>query len=63
LSFGEDFGALEGGEQHFVIQAFHGSLGFIRLFMYIPWAAQFILTFPTPKVLKETRFKILEVEP
>ena len=61
LSFGENFGALKGGEQHFVIQAFRKSVDLIRTFMYIPWLAKFILNFPPPKALKESRFKVLQV--
>jgi len=52
---------MKGGEQHFIIKAFNKYIKLVRLFMFIPWLAKFILIFPPPKALKESRYKTLEV--
>ena|SRR5438876_6926409 len=62
ISLGQNFGGLEGGEQHFALKAFHRSFDLIRVFMYIPWLAKFFLNFPPPRVLKESRYKALQVK-
>jgi len=61
ISMGQNFGGLEGGEQHFVLKAYHRTFDIVRVFMYIPWLAKFLLNFPPPRILQESRYKALQV--
>jgi len=52
---------MKGGEQHFMIKTFNKYIKLVRVFMFIPWLAAFILNFPPPQALRESRYKALEV--
>jgi uncharacterized membrane protein len=71
MIFGQDFGGFKGQQKHFYISAVHVNLMIISWvitrvvkanvctqFMYIPWLAQFLIKFPPPKILRESRYKM-----